>query len=404
MRLGPQAGERIDRGEEIGFFFEGSRMSGFGGDTIGSALYAAGQRVFSRSFKYHRPRGLLCCSGACPNCMMRVDGVPNVRVCVEPLREGARVEAQNVLGTLGFDLMGIVDKLGGRLLPAGFYYRTMIRPRRAWPLYERFLRHAAGLGKLDPHATRTGRFDAEHRRAEVLVVGGGEAGLEAARTAAAEGKQVVLVDEGSGLAGHLEKGIEILAPAFAIGIYEGGLVPVAAGGVLYRFRAERIVVATGAIEQPLVFPGNDRAGVMLPGAVRRLVRDFAVKPGERAVVVAADDRGLEIVEDLEAAGTEIARVVDLRRQEVVVMSARGRRGRLTSVDIAGRRTRCDLLVVSGGRQPAYSLLAQAGARVEYKASKGIFVPLDFPPNIEAVGSVTGQKCAGVGPSFSGRGG
>src|SRR5919198_419552 len=159
------------------FVFEGGRIEAWDGDTIGSALFAAGQRVFSRSFKYHRPRGLLCCSGSCPNCMMEVDGVPNVRVCVEPVRDGARVRAQNVVGSLERDLLAVTDKLGGPFTPVGFYYRTMIRPRRFWPYYERFLRSVAGLGRLDEHAKRTGRYDVEHRRAEVLVIGGGRSGL-----------------------------------------------------------------------------------------------------------------------------------------------------------------------------------------------------------------------------------
>ncbi|MGH3023731.1 MAG: (2Fe-2S)-binding protein, partial [Gaiellaceae bacterium] len=159
MRLPPQPDESIDRGEAVPFTFHGSRVTGFRGDTIASALFGEGQRVFSRSFKYHRARGLLCCSGNCPNCMMRVDGVPNVRTCVTPLHEGAKVEAQNYWGSLDHDLLTLTDKVGGPFTPVGFYYRTMIRPRRAWPLYERFLRSVAGLGKVDEHRGRTQRYD-----------------------------------------------------------------------------------------------------------------------------------------------------------------------------------------------------------------------------------------------------
>ena len=113
MRLEPQAGERIDRGKAVTFTFAGWKTTGFEGDTIASAAFAAGKRVFSRSFKYHRPRGLLCCSGHCPNCQMTVDGVPNVRVCTEPVREGAVVEGQNVRWSLDFDFMSLTDKIGG---------------------------------------------------------------------------------------------------------------------------------------------------------------------------------------------------------------------------------------------------------------------------------------------------
>ena len=400
MRLPPQPQERLDRQDEFTFYFQGKPVQAFAGDTIGSALFASGRRVFSRSFKYHRPRGLLCCSGQCPNCMMQVDGVPNVRVCTQPARAGARIEAQNVRGSLEHDLMGVVDKVGGPFTPVGFYYRTMIRPRRAWPVYEKFLRSVAGLGRVDKHGRRSERFDTEHRHAQVLVVGGGSAGLRAAREAAARGEQVVLVDEGPDLAGRLdgETSFEVLAPATAIGIYEGGLVPVHAGNVLYRFRAERIVVATGAIEQPLLFPGNDLVGVMLPGAVRRLVNDWSLKPGRLAVVITADERGLAAADDLTRAGVGLADVIDLRGRSPRLIAARGEGGHLRSVSIDGRALPCDLLVMSGGRQPAYSLLAQAGARIEYDAGRGIFVPTDLPAGVEAVGAVAGELGSAAVPA------
>ena len=398
MRLPPQSAERIDRGAPVSFDFAGQRVEGYAGDTLGSALYASGRRVFSRSFKYHRPRGLVCCSGHCPNCLMTVDGVPNVRVCVEPIRAGARVRAQNVLGSLDRDLLSVVDRVGGPFTPVGFYYRTMIRPRRFWPYYEKFLRNVAGLGRVGGASGR--RYDVEHRRVEVLVIGGGRSGRAAAAEAAASGG-VLLVDE----RGVFEPaGYELLAPASALAIYEGGLVPVDAGDVLYRIRAARVVVATGATEQPLVFPGNDLVGVMLPGAVRRLVDDWAIRPGSRAVVLSADERGLAVVDQLAAAGVELARVVDLRETPAAEIAAEGRKGRLTSVSVDGEKLACDLLVISAGRQPAYSLLAQAGGRVEYDAKRGIFVPLDLPDGVEAVGSVTGETGDVVVPAASYGGG
>ena len=386
MRLPPQPGERIQREREIWFVYRGKPQRAFPGDTIGSALFADGTRVFSRSFKYHRPRGLLCCRGQCPNCMMTVDGVPNVRVCTTPVREGARVEPQNVLGSLERDYLRITDKIGGPFTPVGFYYRTMIHPRRAWPLYERFLRSVAGLGRIDVHAERRTRFDTEHRRAEVLVVGGGRAGVEAAREAAARGERVTLVDDG--LVEPIG-GVDVVRGT-ALGIYEGGLVPVDAGTVLYRYRAGRIVVATGAVEQPLLFPGNDLVGVVLPEAVRRLVGHWSLRPGKRAVVVATDEHALDTVELLQRAGTQVAEVVDLRERHVREISARGKKGRLTAVQLEERSTDCDLLVMSGGRQPAYALLSQAGARIEYDPARGIFVPVDLPENVEAAGAVAGE--------------
>jgi sarcosine oxidase subunit alpha len=262
----------------------------------------------------------------------------------------------------------------------------MIRPRRAWPLYEKFLRSVAGLGKVDEHRGRTQRYDVEHRRAEVLVIGAGRAGSEAARHHAAEGRHVVLVDadpEGE------EPGVELVRGS-AIGIYEGGLVPVDAGTVLYRFRAERVVVAAGGIEQPLVFPGNDLVGVVLPSAVRRLVGRWSLRPGGRAVIVSADDRGLDTTSFLERAGTEVAEKVDLRETRVRQIAARGHGGRLRSVELDGRKVDCDLLVMSGGRQPAYALLAHAGGRVEYDHARGIFLTTEIPSGVEAVGAAAGD--------------
>ena len=389
MRLPPQPGERLDRSRALVFSFRGKPVHAYGGDTIGSALFAAGQRVFSRSFKYHRPRGILCCSGSCPNCMMTVDGTPNVRVCVEPVRPGAVVEPQNVLGSLERDLLAVTDKIGRPFTPVGFYYRTMIRPRRFWPLYEKFLRNVAGLGRVDKHRGRTARFDTEHRRVDVLVIGGGRSGRRAAAAAAARGERVLLVDENAGAAEPGE-GYEVVAPGRALGIYEGGLVPVDAGSVLLRVRAAQIVVATGAVEQPLVFPGNDLVGVMLPDAARRLIRDFSLKPGDRAVVVAADDKALTILDDLERAGVEVAATIDLREHDPSELSAEGRGGRLRAVTVDGARHECDLLIASGSPQPAYSLLAQAGARIEYDAGRGVFLPATLPPGVEAVGRVTGE--------------
>lgn len=405
MRLDPQPGERIDRSRPVTFTFDGWQVQGFEGDTIASAAFAAGKRVFSRSFKYHRPRGLLCCSGHCANCQMTVDGVPNVRTCVEPIREGAVVRAQNVVGGLDFDLMSVTDKIGGPFTPVGFYYRTFKWPRKAWPLYEKFLRGAAGLGKLDRHAGHTLRYDREHRRARVLVIGGGQSGRAAALAAATMGPGVVLVDEDPRHRDLELEGVEVLAPARAIGVWEGGLVPVAAGTVLYRYRAERIIVATGATEQPLVFPGNDMVGVMLPDAVRRLLRDYAIAPGERAVVLGADDDTLEVAEDLREAGIAVPRVLDLREAGPQAIAAEGRKGRIRRLVVDGEHIDCDLLVAAGGRQPAYSLLAQAGARVEFDRTLGLFVPTDLPPNVEAVGSVTGEGLTKVvpEPAYEGEG-
>jgi sarcosine oxidase subunit alpha len=407
-RLAPRAGERIDRATEFEFSFQGKPVRAFAGDTIGSALYASGQRVFSRSFKYHRPRGLQCCVGRCANCQMTVDGIPNVRVCTTPVTAGAVVQGQNYRGSLERDLMQVTDKLGGPFTPPGFYYKTFIRPRRLWPLYEKFLRSAAGLGKLDPAGVRDYRVEVENRHVDVLVVGGGLAGLAAAIEHAGKGRHVVVVDEGPEVGGasladpasaatlvelraRAEAAqIEVLAPAVAIGLFEYNLVPVAVGNLLVKFRAQTVVVASGITEQPLVFPGNDLVGVVLPEMVRRLVNTWAIKPGERAVVLTADERGLVAADDLRSAGVDVALVVDLREAQPPNIEAHGRKGRVADVSVNGSVTRCDLVVMSGSPQPNVKLLAQAGARVEYDPSRGIFVPTDLPANVEVVGAAAGE--------------
>ena len=196
-RLPNQPGELINRGKVIRFTFDGKAVEAYEGDTVGSALFADGRRTFSRSFKYHRRRGLLCCAGQCPNCIVAVDGAPGVRACTEPVREGMRVEHLNAQPGLDFDVMRTTDLVGTRFTPPGFYYKTFIRPRKLWPVYEKVLRHAAGLGVLrKQQPEREWRTEYRRRHADVLVIGGGIAGVSAAKAAAAQGADVVLVDEG----------------------------------------------------------------------------------------------------------------------------------------------------------------------------------------------------------------
>jgi sarcosine oxidase subunit alpha len=393
MRLPGRPGERIDRHERLAFSYGGRTIEAFRGDTIGSALWAAGERVFSRSFKYHRPRGLYCCSGDCASCLMEVDGVPSVRVCVQPVRGGEQVRAQVGRGSLARDPLVLVDRLGGPFTPVGFYYRTLIRPRRAWPHVERLLRAMTGVGRIDG-ALALERFDTEHRQVEVLVIGGGRAGRAAASRHATRGRSVALVDERDDRGGELP-GVEVITPGRALAVYEGNLIPVQAGRLLIRFRAQRIVFATGALDQPLVFAGNDLPGVMTPGAVRRLIEDWRLAPGRRAVVVAPAATAL--AELLRGAGTDVLAAVDVGAGGSPSLRAVGRRGRLTAVALDGRTLACDLLVASAGRQPAYSLLAQAGVSVEYDPGAGVFVPRAVPEGVEVAGSATGDGVATVPP-------
>jgi len=402
MRLPLRPGERIRRDQRRTFTFDGERVEALAGDTIGSALFAGGRRIFTRSFKYHRPRGLMCCSGSCASCLMEVDGEPSVRVCARPVEGGEVVRSQTVSGSLERDPMRAVDRVGGPFTPVGFYYRLGIRPKVAWPHIERLLRRLTGAGRPGEAAPEPGRSDVEHRSVDVLVIGAGRAGRAAAERHAAAGREVVVVDERPRHAGLAIAGAEVLAPARALGVYEGRLVPVHMGAVLHRIRARHIVVATGAIEQPLLFDGNDIPGVMTPGAVLRMIEDWSIRPGSRAVVLAADDAALAAAERLREVGVEVAEVVDLREGPAPTVRATARRGLLSSVRLDRRRVDCDLVVASAGRQPAYSLLAQAGGSVRFDAERGVFAPAALADGIEAAGSVTGEGTRVLASAASGK--
>ncbi len=437
-RLSPQPGERIDRESSIAFTFDGAPVSAYEGDTIASALLASGRHVLSRSFKYHRPRGELCGCGQCANSLMQVDGAPGVRACATPVLAGMRVEHQNAWPSLDLDLMSAAGKLASPFMPVGFYYKTFIRPRRLWPVYEKALRHAAGLGRL-PKRQQERRWRTEYRRrhCDVLVIGGGIAGLCAALRAAQLGADVVLCDEdlepgGAQLAeGGSERmrelaaqaqaaGVEILSRGCALGCFDG-LVPVWQGDVLHQVRARQHVAATGAIEQPLIFPENDLPGIMLAGGARRLAALYALAPGTAAVLACVGDAGLEAALALHAAGVRIEAVADLRPDahelptgtRVVeagiallsgasVVHAVGRRGvkRVTLARIgrdgaavpgSEQELECDLLAVSGGFVPASSLLLQAGARASYDETAGRFLAQELPPGVHAAGAVAGHE-------------
>jgi sarcosine oxidase, subunit alpha len=429
-RLPERPGERIDRTKVIRFTFDGKSVEAYEGDTVGSALFAAGRRTFSRSFKYHRRRGLLCCAGQCPNCIVAVDGAPGARACVEPVREGMKVEHLNAKPGLEFDAMRATDLVAGPFTPPGFYYKTFIRPRRLWPVYEKLLRHAAGLGVLPSHQDdREWRTEYRRRHADVLVVGGGLAGLRAAARAAELGADVVLVDEGpepggtalfSGdreriaplLTAARHAGVEILTGASALGYFDG-LVPVWEGQTLHQIRARSHVFATGTIEQPLLFAGNDLPGIMLSGGALRLMGLYAVSPGGRAVIASASDRGLEAALALHDRGAWIAAVADLRPTGGALADELGARGievlaghtvieargskivtQAVLAPIGGGAERtfdCDLLVVSGGDIPATAVLSQAGAETRYDAQLGHFALAGTPPGVHAAGGVAGVE-------------
>ena len=399
------------------FTFGGRPVRGFEGDTLGSALYASGVRTFSRSFKYHRRRGLLCVSGRCPNCLVNVDGVPNVRACMEPVSPGARVTHQNAWPSLDWDILSLLDRLD-RLMPVGFYYKTFHRPKVLWNLAQPVIRKVAGLGRIDVDAPGEPGYLHQSLHTDVAVVGGGAAGMAAAIAAARDGARVTLIDDAPALGGYLRAastihgtdsvpgyeaaadlarqassldGVTVLSGSTAFGLYEDNLLGILVPDRLVKLRARSVVVAAGVIEQPLVFDANDRPGVMLAEGARRLARLYGVKPGERAVVATMNNEGYAAALELHDVGVSIAALVDSRAEPArdaavdavtdagipilaghAVTRALGSRHVKGAVverlgDGApaggGRRIPCDLICMSGTPEPADALIRQSGSGV-----------------------------------------
>jgi sarcosine oxidase, subunit alpha len=447
VRLPVAPAQQVDYSRKVTFYFEGQPLEAFAGETVAMALFAAGRRIFSRSFKYHRPRGLLCCSGDCPNCLMHVAGRPNQRACRVPVREGLRVSAQHAWPSLDRDLLNGIE-LFSRLMPVGFYYKTLYKPRFLWKLAEPVIRRLAGLGQIDINDQRHGEYEHSYEFTDLTVVGGGPAGIQAALCAARAGVSVTLIDGEARLGGHLcyqtlpghhdgmpgyevaakmtaavreQSNLRVLESSSAIGAYEGGLIPILQGNTLVHLRTRCLIAATGCHEYPLVFRNNDVPGVMLGRAALRMINIFGIRPGRRAVVVTANDHGYAVALECARSGIEIAEVVDARaqvsscqeasklRQQGIAVSQRqtvreviGKRAvraaRLGRVDADGRHIagpsreiHCDLVLVSTGWQPAASLLYQAGCRMEFDPLLGQAVPREFAPGVFAAGEVIGLR-------------
>jgi sarcosine oxidase subunit alpha len=436
MTIGPhrlRAGGRIRRDRPVPFEWEGRALTGFEGDTLASALLAAGVRIVGRSFKYHRPRGIYGAGVEEPNaivdlsCGARHD--PNARATLVELAAGMSARAVNGWPSVEHDLYSLLDPLH-RFLPAGFYYKTFMAPH--WRYYEPMIRRLAGLGRAretpDPLA-----YENRNAHCDILVVGGGAAGLAAARAAAASGLDVMLCDDRSHWGGSLlwEEGeidgmraldwvaatvavlgqagnVRLLARATAFGYYDHNLVgilerrPAAAGWAeerVWQVRAQSVILATGAIERPLVFPDNDRPGVMSASAVLQYLRRYGVLAGRNAVIATNNDSAYDTALALKSAGAAVT-VADLRveagprarqaqdrsirvRTGVAVLGTFGRRGvqsvavgpvNVASVREVSERVEADLVAISGGWSPAVHLFSQSGGRLRYDAARAAFLP------------------------------
>ena len=438
-RLAAPAGLWVERGRAVSFTFNGRRLTGLRGDTLASALLANGVRLVGRSFKLHRPRGIWSCGAEEPSSLVDLGSgaryTPNVRATVVPLTAGLEARSVNCWPAVGFDLGALTGAVAG-LLPAGFYYKTFKWP--SWRWYEPAIRRLAGMGRA-PCEPDADRYEEAAASADVLVVGGGITGLTAALAAARAGAATVLlsgsVRPGGGLAWRdnpevrelasaaAAAGVRLLTGTLAFGIYDHNLVCaletlVADGAVepaapalrerLWKIRARTVIAATGAFERPLLFPDNDRPGVMLAGAAEKYARAYGVACGRRAVIAAGCDHAYALAAGLRAAGIEIAALVDAREpsalsaaardfevltgaQIAAVAGARGVRGcRVVRGARAGARTlECDLILNAGGYTPAVHLHSQAGGKLRWLEESAMFVPDGAAPGVVSVGACAG---------------
>jgi sarcosine oxidase subunit alpha len=438
------SGGRVDRTQRVSFKFDGRSYEGFAGDTLASALLANGVHLVGRSFKYHRPRGFLAAGSEEPNGLVTVARdvarvTPNLRATQVELYDGLIAESQNRWPTLQRDFGRINDVLSA-FFPAGFYYKTFMWPRQAWKsVYEPMIRRAAGLGRAPVHADPD-RYAQRYAHCDVLIVGAGPAGIAAALSAAESGARVIFCDETSEFGGSLltdtsavidgqqtlawvQRGVASLAqnsrvtllprttafgyfPHNLIGLNQRLADHLAIAPVnqprerLWQVRARAVVLATGAIERPLVFPGNDRPGIMLAGAAHTYLNRYGVCVGTRVVIVTSGDEAYQAALDLHAAGVVIVAIADLRSEVAGALPDAARRAGMdvrpssTVLDTEGnlrvsgitlarvqsgkvqatQNIRCDAVLMSGGYTPSVHLFSQSRGKLQWNDDLQAFVP------------------------------
>ncbi len=444
----------IDRTKKIRFSFDGQKFTGHDGDTLASALLANGVRLVGRSFKYHRPRGILSAGSEEPNALVELRSgarrEPNTRATTVELYDGLDAASQNRWPSLKFDVLA-ANQLFSPIFGAGFYYKTFMWPASFWEkVYEPAIRRAAGLGRgaglPDPD-----HYDKANAFCDVLVIGAGPAGLAAALAAARSGSRVILAEEDFRLGGRLlaeryeidgapaldwvkaaEAELEsfpdcrILRRTTVQGVYDGGTyaaiervndhVPVPPAHQprqrLWRIVAKRAVLAAGAIERGIVFGDNDRPGIMLAGAVRAYVNRYGVTPGKRAVIFADNDDAFRTAADLADAGVTVAALIDARKLPSAAAQhiAEGAGARYLSSaaiervggghgvkaveirDAAGKAEQvdCDLVAMSGGWNPSVHLTTHLNGKPQWNEGLSALVPGSLPPGMSVAGAATGS--------------
>ncbi len=450
-RLPPPLGMLVNHDKPVSFRFESSQYTGLAGDTIASALAANDTWLLSRSFKYHRPRGVFSMAGLEANTLVQVGYEPNVAADKRKITSGLEVTGQNYSGSLANDRAAKIG-LASKFFPVGFYYKTFFQPSGAWQnFWEPIIRKYAGLGQVHLDTPRK-YYDKKYLFCDIAVIGGGPAGMSAALSAANSGAEVLLVEQEAVLGGSLNYGrfdtdgklapdlrdefvatinnhsnIGIMTDAACNGWFADNWLPIIRGHRMYKLRAKELILATGKMEQPAIFHNNDLPGVLLGTAAQRLIRLYGVRPGRRAVILTAGDDGYAMALDLLENGVNVVAVADLRESfdatpmyekvrscnipvhmactvfealsdkhtchlravELRKVASRGRCGnKVQCYD-------CDLLCISTGFMPAYQLALQAGGRLVHDERSSMFSITGLPASIHLAGAANGENELGA---------
>ncbi len=462
----PEGGLLIDRSAPVSFTFDGKTYQGLMGDTLASALFANGVKLVNRSYKYHRPRGVVTSGPEEPNALVNLGTgdrhEPNIRMTQIELFDGLTAQSQNRYPSLAFDV-GVLNAAASKLYPAGFYYKTFIHPRHAWKyVFEPVIRRIAGLGRA-PTEADPDTYEHFYAFCDVLVAGGGAAGLLAARRAGEAGEKVMLVEQTERLGGRLlvdddaeiegksarewvaeqvaaleaMENVTIRLRTCVSAAYDHGYTmlyerradhaqnPDGPRHRLWRVRTKRIIGATGMIERPIPFYGNDVPGVMLASAVRDYVKLWGVSPGKRTVIYTTNDDGYRTAITLYEAGKTVAAILDSRADPAGLLVERAReagirimpstgigkveggKGGVLAIkpvpldkgDVAplGQSIVCDCVAMAGGWSPVVHLYSHSGGKVRWDADRAMYVPdTDNPPRdgqgeafVEMVGGASG---------------
>ena len=432
------AGGSINRTKTLRFSFDGRDYEGFEGDTLASALLANDVRLVARSFKYHRPRGILTAGPEEPNALVTIGAEPNARATTTLLQGGLIAQSQNAWPSLRFDLLALNNALSP-FFAAGFYYKTFKWPSAFWEkLYEPIIRRAAGLGALSGAPDPT-TYDRNHAFCDLLIIGGGPAGLAAALAAGRAGARVILAEQDHALGGRLLSDNERIdsAPAThwvetahnelralanvrvftrtaVFGLYDGGVfgaleTPANAATTLWKICAKRSLLATGALERPLVFSGNDAPGIMLASAARTYARRYGVAPGHRVAIFTTSASGHAAATQLSAAGVHIECVLDPREhaprtgpyETLAQASVTDTHGRncLNAIQIrdafgARRTIHVDALLMSGGWTPNIGLASHLGHRPIWSNDAQNFIAEALPAHLRVIGAAAAHWTLG----------